>query len=146
MNDKPPPIARSEHLPSFIYHSSDRRTALDSAERVLAGLANSSTPTASPPSTRDILRQSNGKWSVFPPLWQFRGLSSASSSLQASEGQLWIPRFIDLTAQRSMARFSADLAYASCDLRFARLQTAAEATTLGHGQLTTAAVTSAEVL
>jgi len=30
-----------------------------------------------------------------------------------------------------MARFSADLAYASCDLQFARLQTTAEATTRG---------------
>ena len=68
---------------------------------------------------------------VFLPLWHFQSLYSASSSLQASEEQLWIPRFIDLTAQRSMARFSADLAYASCDLQFARLQTTAEATTRG---------------
>src|SRR5437899_5115472 len=118
MNDKPSPIARSEHLPSFIYHSSDKRTAVDSAERDLAGLANSSTPTALPPSTRISFddRTANrrflfrcGTFGASPVLPQvYKRAKSSSGSRGSSTWQLrdrWrVSRRLSLCVLRSTVR------------------------------------------
>ena len=62
---------------------------------------------------------------VFLPVLHVRSLSRPPSSLQAGEKLLWIPRFNDLAAQRSMALLSPSpsLLTRFQGLRFARSQT-----------------------